>query len=477
MSETEVTVTIHGEPYLPLRAGDSDAWQPLKDLVRNVVQTEPDRITSGSMTHIQFNSAEVNGHRQAACFSTSSRRLADKTCRVLAGNRWFGARLVVQAVEKLPDGGQEPVFSSDQSRQTQRKALEELYGPKPGCEGRHVSRVSELIPAGVQCPIPPPFLLRRYPMNCSERMAFDHSAPIFINPSIYPHSQYERAPTPHEIRLNHTLDTLSDERRIPSDYGYPSHGHCYVTPIPQAMGRPHPFPLPLYPQDSYWHFPAPQIEPRSQVPRAAASQLQYDGPGPGPGPGPETSSYHINGNGLPVNTSNGSLAVQPRAVFVRGLPYRVGLAEVEQLFAAAGSIVRCEIQPPKKPKAKQRSAKIVYERHEAACAAVAKFNRSLFRNRCIEVKLDKEDLSHQQVDAVLLLADKIENFDVASAVVVSSSQRSSLTSSLTERDPPVVVDGAVVVKQRSSTSSTSKDPIIADGSGEVDYNGNGFDKR
>ena len=99
--------------------------------------------------------------------------------------------------------------------------------------------------------------------------------------------------------------------------------------------------------------------------------------------------YQTNRNGLPVNISNGSVSVQPTAIFVKNIASSATQADVENLFATSGKITRCEVfSSAKQPRTRPKTANVVFSNHAEAVDAHRRFNNFTFMEMPIVVKFD-----------------------------------------------------------------------------------------
>lgn len=108
---------------------------------------------------------------------------------------------------------------------------------------------------------------------------------------------------------------------------------------------------------------------------------------------------YTNGNGMPLNISNGVLQTEGRGVFIQNLSYDTTSADVENLMRGAGPIFRCEIKTDIRTGRSRGSATVKFTTCEDATRALVMFNGTWFMNRQLTIRLDKNQEAKSDAEA------------------------------------------------------------------------------
>lgn len=104
----------------------------------------------------------------------------------------------------------------------------------------------------------------------------------------------------------------------------------------------------------------------------------------------QATTYGTTASGLPVNTRNGAVIVEPRAVFVQGLSYKARESEIQALFNTAGKVVSCKLQVDPRTRKSKGCAKIEYDSTQEAELAIYHCHGKKWMGRELSVRLDRD---------------------------------------------------------------------------------------
>lgn len=159
----------------------------------------------------------------------------------------------------------------------------------------------------------------------------------------------------------------------------------YQAPIPVNMMSPTPYPY----QASFMAQNAPEIQfahmrQRQAMQQAAQNQQQM-----------AALAYQqryggVTPAGLPVNIMQGAVSVEARAVFVQGLAYKANDKDVATHFSKVGKVVSCKVHRDGQTKKSKGNATVMYESAPDAQRAIQGLNGTIFMERTIQVRFDKD---------------------------------------------------------------------------------------
>ena len=132
--------------------------------------------------------------------------------------------------------------------------------------------------------------------------------------------------------------------------------------------------------------------------------------------------YTTSSSGTPINISGGFAQTESRGIFIKNIHFKASAKDVLRVFASVGTIVNSDI-PTNPDTGKLRGfGTIQYSSREEAETAVRRYNQREYKNKKLEVRLDKEKTT----------------------VVAPASTPSSSSAQLAKRSntDPVIVDGS-----------------------------------
>ena len=168
---------------------------------------------------------------------------------------------------------------------------------------------------------------------------------------------------------------------------FPHHTVMQVTmsgQMPPPMGRPQAYGGYAAPTN----YPTPQLTP-AQYQAYQSGQAHFRQSSIQQEP-VQTTHNGSTASGLPVNTRHGAAIVEPRAVFVQGLPFKARESDIETLFKAAGKVVSCKLQVDPKTQKSKGYAKVEYNSTQEAALAIRHFHDKEWMGRRLIVRVDRD---------------------------------------------------------------------------------------
>ncbi|KAF2837998.1 RNA-binding domain-containing protein [Patellaria atrata CBS 101060] len=220
---------------------------------------------------------------------------------------------------------------------------------------------------------------------------------------------------PFLVKCNCQIQSRPSDHTIPSGIlnsyqaalsaGATPYAHGYVAPVaqpsyfyqaatPQNLQQQYSYPSYTYPQEHNFQMYAGQayqpVGYGAPIYGSASSgpKESYEPSNPTPAV-PESVSYHLTLGDVPVNSSGGLVTLEPRGIFIQGLPYNAGPPEVERLLNKYGKPVKFEIGKDKGGHPKGY-ATAQYGSKEEAREAFEVLNGLKYNGRILRVRMDKE---------------------------------------------------------------------------------------